>query len=46
MALGAGKRLLTGESLFMMHFTNQRDEARIVAFAVPYPGKLSSSTLL
>ena len=40
MALGAGKRLLSGESLFMTHFTNQHSEARTVAFAAPYPGKI------
>ncbi|MBL7815511.1 MAG: TIGR00266 family protein [Saprospiraceae bacterium] len=36
----AGKRLLTGESLFMTAFTNQgRGKAR-VTFAAPYPGKI------
>lgn len=37
----AGKRALTGESLFMTHFTN-RDALgkRHVAFAAPYPGKI------
>ena len=35
---GMGKRMLTGESLFMTHFSNQgRGQAR-VAFAAPYPG--------
>ena len=37
---GAGKRLLTGESLFMTHFTNQGTLKRKVAFASPYPGKI------
>lgn len=39
--LGAGKRLLTGESLFMTVFTNggTRGVER-VAFAAPYPGKI------
>ena len=38
--MGAGKRLLTGESLFMTLFTHQgRGKAR-VAFAAPYPGKI------
>lgn len=37
---GAGKRLLTGESLFMTHFTNQGALKRKVAFASPYPGKI------
>ncbi|MGH7726983.1 MAG: TIGR00266 family protein [Candidatus Eiseniibacteriota bacterium] len=38
--LGAGKRLLTGESLFMTVFGNQSREKRKVAFAAPYPGKI------
>jgi len=38
--LGAGKRVLTGESLFMTHFTNQGGGKRHVAFAAPYPGKI------
>lgn len=37
---GAGKRLLTGESLFMTHFTNRGAMKRKVAFAAPYPGKI------
>ena len=37
---GAGKRLLTGESLFMTHFTNRGSMKRQVAFAAPYPGKI------
>lgn len=37
---GAGKRVLTGESLFMTHFTNQGPAKRHVAFAAPYPGKI------
>ena len=40
MALSAGKRMLTGESLFMTHFTNHGQGVRIVAFAAPYPGKI------
>ena len=39
-ALGAGKRLLTGESLFLTHFTNAGSGERTVAFAAPYPGKI------
>lgn len=35
---GAGKRLLSGESLFMTHFTNTAQQVRRVAFASPYPG--------
>ncbi len=36
----AGKRVLTGESLFMTHFTNDGGGKRRVAFASPYPGKI------
>lgn len=36
----AGKRVMTGESLFMTHFTNQGGAKRHVAFAAPYPGKI------
>ena len=38
--LGAGKRLLTGESLFTTVYTNQAAGKRRVAFAAPYPGKI------
>jgi len=38
--LGAGKRLLTGESLFMTVFLNQGQGKRRAAFAAPYPGKI------
>lgn len=38
--LGAGKRLITGESLFTTIFTNQGTTKRKVAFAAPYPGKI------
>ena len=38
--LGVGKRMLTGESLFMTHFTNQGAGKKRVAFAAPYPGKI------
>ncbi|NBI28437.1 TIGR00266 family protein [Chengkuizengella marina] len=37
---GAGKRLLTGESLFMTLFTNNGHGKRRVSFASPYPGKI------
>ena len=40
MLMGAGKRLLTGESLFMTVFANQSPGKRKVAFAAPYPGKI------
>ena len=35
-----GKRALTGESLFITHFTNQGHGKKEVAFAAPYPGKI------
>ncbi len=38
--LGAGKRVLTGESIFLTHFTNTGSGKRRVAFAAPYPGKI------
>ncbi len=38
--LGAGKRILTGESLFMTVFTNQGQGRQKVAFGAPYPGKI------
>jgi uncharacterized protein (AIM24 family) len=36
----AGKRMVTGESLFMTHFTNRGSGKKRVAFAAPYPGKI------
>ncbi|MED3624110.1 TIGR00266 family protein [Neobacillus thermocopriae] len=36
----AGKRVLTGESLFMTTFTNVGSSKRHVSFASPYPGKI------
>lgn len=38
--LGAGTRLLTGESLFMTVFHNRAMAKRRVAFGAPYPGKI------
>lgn len=38
--LGAGKRLLTGESLFTTVYTNKGAVKRKVAFGAPYPGKI------
>jgi uncharacterized protein (TIGR00266 family) len=38
--LGAGKRLLTGESLFTTVYTNQGTSKLRVAFGAPYPGKI------
>src|SRR3954471_1604929 len=43
--LGAGKRLLTGESLFMTVFQNQGAGKRRVAFGAPYPGKIIAVNL-
>src|SRR5918997_1427215 len=38
--VGAGKRLLTGESLFMTIFLNRSGQRKKVAFGAPYPGKI------
>jgi len=38
--LNAGSRLLTGESLFLTHFTNRGNSKSRVAFAAPYPGTI------
>jgi uncharacterized protein (TIGR00266 family) len=38
--MGAGKRLLTGESLFTTQFTHQGQGKARVGFAAPYPGKI------
>ena len=38
--LHVGKRVLTGESIFMTHFTNAGSGKKRVAFAAPYPGKI------
>lgn len=38
--LSAGKRILTGESLFMTAFTNVGAGKRRVSFAAPYSGKI------
>jgi uncharacterized protein (TIGR00266 family) len=38
--LGAGKRVLTGESLFMTIFTNTGNGKQQVAFAAPYAGRI------
>jgi uncharacterized protein (TIGR00266 family) len=43
--IGAGKRLLTGESLFMTVFQNQSGVKRRVAFAAPIPGKIVATDL-
>ena len=38
--LNIGKRVLTGESIFMTHFRNDGQGKKRVAFAAPYPGKI------
>lgn len=38
--LSAGKRVLTGESLFMTVFSNSSPHRQKVAFAAPYPGRI------
>lgn len=38
--VSVGKRALTGESLFMTHFTHQRPGRARVAFSAPYPGQI------
>jgi uncharacterized protein (TIGR00266 family) len=38
--LSAGTRVLTGESLFVTHFTNMGSGKKKVAFAAPYPGMI------
>jgi uncharacterized protein (TIGR00266 family) len=38
--VGAGKRLLTGESLFMTVFVNEGQGRKRAAFGAPYPGKI------
>lgn len=43
---GAGKRLLTGESLFMTAFYNTVSGKKKVSFASPYPGKIIAVDLL
>ena len=38
--LDAGKRALTGESIFLTHFTNTGQGKKEVSFAAPYPGSI------
>jgi uncharacterized protein (TIGR00266 family) len=38
--MGAGRRLITGESMFTTVYTNQTSMKRRVAFAAPFPGKI------
>ena len=44
--ISAGKRVLTGESLFMTAFTNTSQGKKKVSFASPYPGKIIPLDLL
>ena len=37
---GASKRAVSGESVFLTHFTNSGGGKQIAAFAAPYPGKI------
>ncbi len=43
--VGAGKRLLTGESLFMTVFQNRSNQKKRLAFGAPYPGKIMAIRL-
>lgn len=36
----AGKRVISGESAFMTHFTNEASSKKRVAFSAPFPGKI------
>jgi uncharacterized protein (TIGR00266 family) len=38
--IGMGKRVITGESLFLTHFTNAVQGKKHAAFGAPYPGKI------
>jgi uncharacterized protein (TIGR00266 family) len=38
--LSAGKRAISGEGIFMTHFTNEGQQKRKVAFAAPFPGTI------
>jgi uncharacterized protein (TIGR00266 family) len=38
--LNVGKRMLTGESIFLTHFTNLGKTKKEVSFAAPYPGSI------
>ena len=40
MMLNVGKRVLTGESIFLTHFSNSVPGKRRASFAAPYPGKI------
>ena len=38
--LSAGKRVISGESLFMTHFSNAGIHKQKIAFSAPYPGSI------
>lgn len=42
---GIGKRMLTGESVFLTHFTNEGQQKRRVAFSAPFPGSVIALNL-
>ena len=42
---GLGKRMLTGESVFLTHFTNRGKTKRHVGFSAPFPGSIISLNL-
>jgi uncharacterized protein (TIGR00266 family) len=42
---GIGKRMLTGESVFLTHFTNEGKQKRRVAFSAPFPGSVIALNL-
>lgn len=44
--LAAGSRVITGESLFLTHFTNQSWGKKRVAFSAPYPGTIIPINLM
>ncbi len=37
---GLGKRMLTGESVFLTHFTNEGNKKRSAGFSAPFPGSI------
>ncbi len=43
--LGAGKRLITGESMFTTVYTNHAQQKQRVAFGAPFPGKIVAMDL-
>lgn len=43
--LGIGKRMLTGESIFLTHFTNKGGHIRHAGFAAPFPGSIIALNL-